>query len=573
MTLAGALTSRRRLSSRSLLAIALGAALFLVSLGLAVMNERAVQAEAVRQANVQARILAGSVAAPLAFDDSDSAQGYLDALRANPAVEAAGAYDAAGRPVARFLSSGRAAPDHSAVGPPAIAGGRVVVTAPAVQGTTAMGSVYLRVRTEGLSGRALRYFPIGAVVLMSSLLVAMLGASNAAIRDAHRRLREEVAEREKAQEALRQAQKMEAMGQLTGGVAHDFNNLLMVASSGLDLMDRSADPVRRERIKQGIRQAIDRGANLTQQLLSFSRKAPLKSEVVDLTAGLAGLRTVLDRTLREDITVSIEADPGLWPVELDPTQFEVALINIAVNARDAMANGGMIRITARNVEASLDGRDAVLVSVTDTGEGIAPETLPRVFEPFFTTKAVGKGTGLGLSQVYGFARASGGEVRAESQVGEGTTVTLVLPRSDKAAAAAPAVRPAEPRDAHGRRHVLLVEDDDRVAEWVGEMLVELGYDYVRAATASGALDQLGSGQAFDIVFSDMVMPGEMSGLELARAIARSRPNLPVLLTTGYSTSAEAATAEGLPLLLKPYRIEALAQELQTALQGGPSVRR
>jgi len=255
---------------------------------------------------------------------------------------------------------------------------------------------------------------------MASLLIAALGASHASLTEAHRKLQEQIEEREKAEEALRQAQKMEAMGQLTGGVAHDFNNLLMVASSGLDLMDRTSDPIRRDRLKQGIRQAIDRGADLTQQLLAFSRKSPQKTEVVNLPDLIAGMRDVLDRSLREDIKVSIEAQDGLWPVEIDPAQFEVAVLNVAINARDAMPNGGVIAVRLENApgDESQPG-DMVRVTVTDSGHGMAPELLNRAFEPFFTTKGVGQGTGLGLSQVYGFARASGGDVKIESELGRG----------------------------------------------------------------------------------------------------------------------------------------------------------
>ena len=559
----------RGLSLTPAAAVLASAALIAVSLMLAVVNERAARGEAVQQTRVQAEILAGSVAAPLAFDDAEATREYVNALGANPAVEAAGAYDARGRLAAAFHRSGAPAPARSALAKPQVDNGRVIVTAPVRQGTTRLGAVYLRVATENLLHRWTRYLGIGVIVIMSSLMVAVLGSSHASLREAHAKLQEQIRERERAEEAFRQAQKMEAMGQLTGGVAHDFNNLLMVASSGLDLLDRTTDAVRRERLKQGIRQAIDRGADLTQQLLAFARKTPLKTEVVDLGAVLAGMRDVLDRSLREDITVRVERQPGLWPVEIDPSQFEVAILNMAINARDAMPNGGEILISLANAPAGEEGgADCVWVRIRDHGVGMPAELTSRIFEPFFTTKGVGKGTGLGLAQVYGFARASGGDISVESEPGQGTTFTLALPRSHKLIAAAPAAVARPGAGGERRRRVLLVEDDDRVAELVGEMLGELGCECFRAASAAAALDAMTGEGPFDLVFSDMVMPGEMNGLDLARQVQARWPRVPVLLTTGYSASAAAAAAEGMRVLVKPYRIDALAAEIDAVFGQG-----
>jgi signal transduction histidine kinase/ActR/RegA family two-component response regulator len=556
----------RRLTLTPLIAVLLAAGLLIVSLALALYNEHAGRLQYARSAQVQAEILAASVAAPLAFDDDMATREYVNALRANPAVEAVAAFDEQGRAAAEFQRHASGSPTLALVGAPYWEGGRLVVTSPVMQGSTHLGSVYLRFATETPRRRATRYLGIGVVVVMASLMVAVLGASQANMREANARLEAEIRERERAEEALRQAQKMEAMGQLTGGVAHDFNNLLMVASSGLELLDRTSDPTRRERLKQGIRQAIDRGASLTQQLLAFARKTPLKTEVVDLGAQLMSMNNVLERSLREDITVEIEVGPDLWAVEIDPAQFEVAILNIALNARDAMPQGGAIRIRLENQPAPDHQRDAVRVTVTDTGQGIPPDRLSRVFEPFFTTKNVGEGTGLGLSQVYGFARASGGEVSIESEVGRGTSVILLIPRSHRSAPPAQAA-PTPSFDSDNRSlRVLLVEDDDRVAELVGEMLGELGYDVIRAANAAIAMDVLQRDDSIDLVFSDMVMPGEMDGLELARQIGRRKPDLPVVLTTGYSASASAAAREGLRLLVKPYRIDALAAELAAAME-------
>jgi signal transduction histidine kinase/ActR/RegA family two-component response regulator len=552
-------------------AIGIAVALLIVSLGLGLYNEHTGEIANTRQAQVQAEILAGSVAAPLAFDDRSATQEYVNALQANPAIEAAGAYNDRGELAASFHSMGAPPPAHNIVGPATVDHGQLTVTAPVMQGTTALGSVYLRLSTETLLRRSMRYLGIGVIVIMASLLVAVLGSSNASLTEAHHRLQQEIGEREKAEEALRQAQKMEAMGQLTGGVAHDFNNLLMAASSGLDLMDRTSDPLRRDRLKQGIRQAIDRGAALTQQLLAFARRAPVRPEVINLGASLRSMRNLLDRSLREDITVDLQPATDLWPVEVDPSQLEVAVLNTAINARDAMPSGGKIVIAAQNLPAG-PGRaqDLVRISVSDTGVGIPPELISRVFEPFFTTKGVGQGTGLGLSQVYGFARSSGGDVLFESEVGKGTTVSIDIPRSLKTPPPETVRRSAPVSGIRERCRVLLVEDDDNVAMLVGEMLDELGYDATRAPTAVTALENLRMEQDFDLVFSDMIMPGEMDGLDLAREIARRRPDLPIVLTTGYSEAAAGALAQGIRLLVKPYRIEDLAAELDAALTTRPA---
>jgi len=558
------------------MAVAMVAAVLLVAAGLAVAgyNESEFRAEATREAQVQADILAASLTAVVAFNDANDAEQYLSALRANPEVEAAGLYGPAGV----LLSSYRRDPSQSLpVRAPGqvkpLPEGQLVVIAPVVQAGVRLGSVYLRVQAEPAGRRILRYAAIGLLGVMASLVAVVLGAANAAQRrtnsalaEANKALRHQIEQRERAEEALRQSQKMEAMGQLTGGVAHDFNNLLMVASSGLDLLERTEDPKRREVLRQGVRQALDRGAGLTRQLLAFSRRSPLKTEVVDLGRRIEGMRLLLERSLREDIAVRFDIPPGLWPVELDPAQLEVAVLNIAVNARDAMPGGGVITLAARNLPGfSIDGEegDFVELAVTDTGEGMQPETVRRVFEPFFTTKAVGKGTGLGLSQVYGFSRASGGAARVTSAPGEGTSIILYFPASTKPLTVPPAPKAQPIAPPPGT--VLLVEDDDAVATAVSAMLGELGYRVVRAAEATSALAVLDRGaEPIDLVFSDMVMPGTMDGAALAEAVLQRRPDLPVVLTTGFSEAAEAATRKGLTLLPKPYRIEDLAAELAAA---------
>jgi PAS domain S-box-containing protein len=377
------------------------------------------------------------------------------------------------------------------------------------------------------------------------------------------RVAEEVAARETAQAALARAQRLEAIGQLTGGIAHDFNNLLQALSGCLQMIQRRVpDPAVRSFIDAG-QQAVERGGRLTQQLMAFARRQALRPEPTDVRNHVLGMAELLARALRADIDLAIEIAPDLWPIEVDPTQFEVALLNLAVNARDAMAEGGLLTIACRNAPAAKPGEpDFVEVSVVDTGSGIPPEAIDRVFEPFFTTKAVGKGSGLGLSQVYGFATQSGGTVRIDSTPGDGTTVTIVLPRSH----GIPQQR-AEPAD-HARGgtggRILVVEDDPVVGTMVATMLRDFGYVVKRAQTADEAFELLEGGEAVDLVFSDVIMPGRLSGVDLARAVRELWPGLPVLLTTGYSENV--AVPEGVRILSKPYQINLLLDAVENELR-------
>ncbi|CAA9251956.1 MAG: Sensory box sensor histidine kinase/response regulator [uncultured Craurococcus sp.] len=403
-------------------------------------------------------------------------------------------------------------------------------------------------------------------------LEELVAARTQELEAANGALRAQIAERERVEETLRHAQKMEAIGQLTGGVAHDFNNLLMVISGGLDMLGRQRDAARQQLLMDGMRQAAGRGAALTRQLLAFSRRQALNAEAVDLARQIGGMRELLDRSLRGDVHVTLDFAPGLWPVEVDPGELELVVLNLAVNARDAMPEGGTIVIRGENrpgLEAHGLRGDFVALSIVDTGTGMPPEVLERVFEPFFTTKDIGKGSGLGLAQVYGFAQQSGGTVRIDTALGRGTTILLLLPRSIRAPVAAErhlidlrVERPSETPIGH----VLLVEDDDEVAALVGEMLVALGFEATRAASAAAALGALADGRGIDLVFSDVMMPGGMNGVELAREVRRRRPGLPVVLTTAYAEAARrAAEAEGIALLPKPYRLEELAAATRVAI--------
>jgi PAS domain S-box-containing protein len=383
--------------------------------------------------------------------------------------------------------------------------------------------------------------------------------------DVTERLRDQQRLRD-AEGAMRQAQKMDALGQLTGGVAHDFNNLLAVFANGLQLIERSPSLDQRERVVAAMRRAIARGTGLTHQLLAFSRRRAMNPESIDLAAQLRGMREMLERSLRGDIEVRMDLGDGLWPVEIDAGEFELAMLNLCVNARDAMPGGGTITIAACNVTATGAGGqpdDFVHLSVGDLGSGMAPEVLSRVFEPFFTTKGVGKGSGLGLPQVYGFAQQSGGKIEIESSVGKGTVVTLLLPRGRREPVATADGAEAAPLRGAARRHglALLVEDDPEVAALTREMLSFLGFEVLHAASPDAALGALADGRQVDVVFSDIMMPGGMSGLELGREIRRRQPDLRVVLTTGYSEAAAGMDSAEFVLLLKPYDLEALSRAL------------
>jgi CheY-like chemotaxis protein len=321
-----------------------------------------------------------------------------------------------------------------------------------------------------------------------------------------------------------------------------------------------------------MQQAAQRGAGLTRQLLAFSRRSALKPEPVDLQLQIGGMRELLDRSLRGDVHVALDFAPGLWPIAVDPGELELVVLNLAVNARDALPNGGTIVIRAENVAAAVGpdlAGDYVRLSVVDDGVGMSEEVKSHVFEPFYTTKEVGRGSGLGLAQVHGFAKQSGGSVQIDSELGRGTTVSLLLPRSLQE----PVRQGRHLVDLHvaSRRpsrtgSVLLVEDDDEVAALVTEMLQQLGFEVTRTASAAAALGALSNGRAIDLVFSDIMMPGGMNGVDLAREIRRRRRDLPVLLTSGYAEAAkESASAEGVRVLPKPYRLDELAAILDAVI--------
>jgi len=383
------------------------------------------------------------------------------------------------------------------------------------------------------------------------------------------RLHDEAERRQMAEGALHQAQQLQAIGQLTGGVAHDFNNLLMIVSGSVQRLRRSIKDEKQTQLLDAITNATDRGGSLTRQLLTFSRRQMLQPCVIDLAERLPEIKDMLSRSLRGDIEIRVGVPRRPCYVKVDPSELELALLNLAFNARDAMPSGGTLTIAAKPVvlrgKASEDGLSGefVAVRISDTGTGIPADVLPRVFEPFFTTKDVGKGTGLGLSQVYGFAKQSGGAASIVSSARRGTAVTLFLPQTWE--------KPAQAREQtvavaarRGAGTALLVEDNAEVADVGRSYLEELGYRVELAASAQAGLDLIDREGDIELVFSDILMPGGMNGLELADAIRRRFPSVAVLLTTGYSSSAQDAVRRGFEVLQKPYDLAALQRALRLA---------
>jgi PAS domain S-box-containing protein len=398
----------------------------------------------------------------------------------------------------------------------------------------------------------------------------------------------DVTRRRDAEDGLRQAQKMEAVGQLTGGVAHDFNNLLTVIQGFGDVLksqiegDGDFDRKRAARSINAVLQAAERGATLTQQLLAFSRRQKLQGRVVNLVDLIDQLNPLIERTAGGLVKVRITHQETTCNARIDPTQAELAIINILLNARDAMPQGGniVIEIKNRSIEAGdkgfgeLEAGNYVALTITDEGTGMSPDVLARVTEPFFTTKDQGKGTGLGLSMVYGFMKQSGGSLRLYSEEGHGTTVRMLFP-CENAKADPSGAQPARSlADKRGTETVLVVEDQVDVGDYAETVLSEFGYTVLRAENANDALTLLDGAGHIDLLFSDLIMPGGMNGVMLAREVKRRRPKMRVLLTTGYAESSiERVDARGaeFDLIQKPYKRSELATKVRQVVEGPTGV--
>jgi len=368
---------------------------------------------------------------------------------------------------------------------------------------------------------------------------------------------------DKAQAALFQAQKMESIGQLTGGIAHDFNNLLSVISSGLEVLTMRHAGGGDAKTLDSMRRAIDRGATLTQQLLAFARQQPLEPETRNVNRILSGFESVLRRAANSSIDFSLKLDPRAHNAVIDAARLESAVLNLVVNARDAMPGGGRIDVITTNVSLDQDQvpglapGDYVRLSVGDSGSGMAPETIARAFEPFYTTKEVGKGTGLGLSQVYGFIKQSGGEVVIDSVLGEGTTIAIYLPA---------ATSTAQHFDQLDTETVLIVEDEPDLLDVASSLFLSMGYDVMTAASGNDALTLLAS-RDVDILFTDVVMPNGMNGVELAAFTRQNYPNIKVMLASGYPQPAlklDRGSLGEFAFVSKPYRLSDLARSLRSA---------
>jgi PAS domain S-box-containing protein len=384
----------------------------------------------------------------------------------------------------------------------------------------------------------------------------------------------DVTEQKKIEAQLAQVQRIESLGQLTGGIAHDFNNLLTSILLNADVLASVLDDKLRP-LAEAMRMAAERGADLTRQLLAFGRRQMLEPRPTDLRELLTGMEALMCRTIGEHIQIEFRSAADLWFATVDPSQLEHAVLNLALNARDAMPNGGRLTIETANCvfdadQASLEIKPGqyVMIAVGDTGVGMPPDALARAFEPFFTTKDVGKGTGLGLSMVYGFVKQSGGHARIQSEPGNGTVVRLYLPRAivaEVAPSAAPAPGAELPR---GKETVLFVEDDPMVRQYTGQQIVGLGYTVITAENAVEALALVETGAAPDLLFTDVVMPGGMNGRQLALELRQRWPNLRVLYTSGYAHGRLTIDGESVPskyLLSKPYRRAELAARLRDAL--------
>ncbi len=411
------------------------------------------------------------------------------------------------------------------------------------------------------------YFGIPAVIVLLLLVLMTMRRT--------RELYTEAERRELAEEGLRQAQKMEAVGQLTGGVAHDFNNLLTIILGNLGIAKRGVVEARAERALNNARIGAERAAQLTRRLLAFSRQQPLDPKTVDANKLIVSMSDLLNRSLGENIALETIGGAGIWKIECDVSELESALLNLALNARDAMPDGGKLTIETSNAylddeycrhHADLTPGQYVLIAVSDDGVGMSAETIERAFDPFFTTKETGKGTGLGLSQVYGFVKQSKGHVRIYSEPGEGTTIKLYFPRHDGEEAIVSAEEQGDPERGRGET-ILIVEDDDGVREYASEILRDLNYQVIEAKDSASALRLLEADRPFDLMLTDVVLPG-VSGRVLADEVIRRRPGAKVIFMTGYSRNAivhQGRLDRGTELISKPLTEAAVARKIRQVL--------
>lgn len=556
------------------------------SIAIGVVNENAYWQRRGDSLAAQSGVLAGEVAPALVFQDPAAAREAIAALAADRQIEAAGVYDSRGRLVARYGrdAAAVAAPDRAPAPGRGRDRGKSTVAGLVLHEGRPVGSVFLRTEAEPLAVLIGRHAGIVLLLLTAMAVLAILQsvqlaltravqeseARAASLRRVNLEMADQIRRREAAEEALRQAQKMETLGQLTGGIAHDFNNLLQSVQGSLDLIGRRPDdPARVSRLAAAGLEATERGARLTAQLLAFSRAQKLEMRALDLAAVAAHLREILPSALGPATHVVFDIEDAPMPVVADVTQLEVAVLNLCINARDAMPAGGEVTIRARRArlddDPELPPGDYLLLSVSDTGTGMPPEVSARAFEPFFTTKSVGKGTGLGLAQVYGIAKQAAGTARIDSQPGEGATVTIYLPRIETEVAA------REERSADGAApvvpdaRILVIDDDAGVRAYILEALEGFGYAPVSAGDGATGLAVL-SQEPIDLLIVDYAMP-VMTGAEVARSALELRPSLPILFVSGYAETEalEKAVARPIQLLRKPFDSRTLGRAVHAAL--------
>jgi signal transduction histidine kinase len=576
-------------------AVAIVAAIVLLfaALILALAQERAHRVQKIEEVTVEGRLLALIAGAAVDFDDRAEVQRYVEAFRIDPDNEASAVYDARGMLFAGFARPGAPAiPTRAPATGAAFAGNRLIVTLPVTRDGKRLGSIYLDTVTEPVGARLQRYLGLGLLVTMAALVVAVLGMAHSALGEANaelekwagdlaaanRQLRTQVEERERAEEALWQSQKMEAIGRLTGGVAHDFNNLMTIVEGNLELIERLAERqggielARLRRLIDGAQRGLARGEQLTRQLLAFSRQEPLAARVVEVNPMIADFAPLVQRAVGEAVELRLELGQDKWLCRLDPAQFEAAILNLAINARDAMEEGGRLTIATR-LAATPERGPQIVLTLSDTGSGMPPEVQRRIFEPFYTTKPVGKGSGLGLAQVWAFVAQSGGRIEVDSAPGRGTVFRLHLPLSPEAEDANAAEGAAQ-AERGGSETILVVEDEDDVREVARATLARLGYRTLAAHDGRQALAILAGRGDVDLLFADCVMPSGLGGAALAREALRLRPPLKVLLTSGYLGPAagdgEPVAVQGFPLIAKPYRPGELAARIREILDAVPA---
>jgi len=584
-----------------IIALSIAAVLLAAGIAIALMAARSYESQKSREVGVQAEILSSTVSAALTFGDQKAAQEYVGALAANPEILSAAIYDSAGAQFATYSRSPDFQPPTRMPPRGTVAeNNRLSVVTPVMQERSRIGAVFLQVVTEPEQRRLARAGIIALLITMVAIVVGVLGIAHStltranaeleqkslALAEANRSLMKQIDEREKAEAALRQAQKMEAIGQLTGGVAHDFNNLLQIILASVGTLRRRAlrwnlsPDVTADfnALVDGAVEGANRAAALTRQLLAFARRQPLEPTKIDVNRLVAGMSELLRRTLGEAVAVETVLAGGLWSIFADANQLESALINLAVNARDAMPGGGELTIETANAyldEAyvrslpDVPAGQFVLIAVTDTGSGMTEAVLASAFEPFFTTKDIGHGTGLGLSQVYGFVKQSGGHIKIYSELGAGTTVKLYLPRlisPDVKEDGDPIDLP--PPQALRSELILVVEDEEAVRSFTVEMLRELGYAILEAADGHAALRLIDSNPAIQLLFTDVGLPGGVNGRQLADEALIRRPELKVLFTSGYTRNAIVHGGRldaGVALISKPFTYAALAEKIRQVL--------